>query len=97
MVTYISLLKLTDQGVKAIKDSPKRLEAYIKAAKAAGVKTLSAHYTMGAYDIVLISEAPDEATLMKVLLNQMALGNISAHSMRAYSPAQMKEFMKDPA
>ena len=97
MVTYISLLKFTDQGVKAIKDSPNRLEAYIKSAKAAGVKTLSVHYTMGSCDIVLISEAPDEATLMKVLLNQLTFGNVSAQSMRAYSPAQMKEFMKDLA
>lgn len=94
MVTYVSLLKFTDQGVKAIKDSPKRLEAYIKGAKAAGVKTVSVHYTMGACDIVLVSEAPDEETLMKVLLNQLSYGNITAQSMRAFSPAQMKEFLK---
>jgi uncharacterized protein with GYD domain len=42
-----------------------------------------------------VSEAPDEETRMKVLLNQFSDGNIAAQSMRAYSPAQMKEFVKE--
>lgn len=97
MVTYISLLKFTEQGIKAIKDSPKRVEAYIKRAKSQGVKTISVHYTMGGADLVLISEAPDEATLMKVLLSQLGFGNVTATSMRAFSIAQMKDFLKDQA
>ncbi len=97
MVTYISLLSFTEQGVKAIKDSPKRVEAYIKGAKAAGVKTVGVYYTMGEADLVLISEAPDEATLMKVMLNQVSFGNVKSHSMRAFSVADMKEFTKEIA
>lgn len=94
MVTYISLLKFTEQGLKAIKDSPKRLEGYIKGAKAAGVKTVGVYYTLGEADLVLISEAPDEDTLMRVMLSQMSFGNVTAKSMRAFSVAQMKEFVK---
>lgn len=95
MVTYISLLHFTEQGIKAIKDAPKRVEAYIKMAKTHGVKTVSVHYTMGGADLVLISEAPDEETLMKVLLMQLGHGNVTATSMRAFTVAQMKEFLKE--
>lgn len=95
MVTYITTLRFTEQGLKSLKDSPKRLDAYIKAAKAAGVKTVGAYYTLGEADLVLISEAPDEATLMKVMLNQMSFGNVTGNSMRAFTVAQMKEFVKE--
>lgn len=96
MATYISLLNFTQQGIQAIKDSPKRVEAYIKAAKAAGVKTVSVHYTMGQYDLVLISEAADEDALMKVLLKQLSLGYVTACTMKAFTPSQMREFLKEP-
>lgn len=45
--------------------------------------------------MVLVSEAPDEETRMKVLLNQLSDGNLTAQTMRACSPPQMKEFGKD--
>lgn len=97
MVTYVSLIKFTEQGMKQIKDSPKRLEAFGKAAKAAGVKLTSAHYTLGEYDLVLVTEAPDEEALLKVLLAQLSHGNVKSTTMRAFSPAQMKELVKEPA
>lgn len=97
MVTYISLLKFTEQGIKQIKESPARLEAFSKAAKAAGVKLTSAHYTMGEYDLVVISEAQDEAAVIKLLLAQLGLGNVRSTSMRAFSPAQMKDLLKEPS
>ncbi len=38
MPTYIGLYKLTDQGVKAIKDGPGRIEAGIKGVGKRGAK-----------------------------------------------------------
>jgi uncharacterized protein with GYD domain len=40
--------------------SPKRLEAVTKAAEKAGIKVLGAYYTVGEYDIVLITEVANE-------------------------------------
>ena len=39
MPTYIGLYKLTDQGIKNIKDAPQRIEEAIKAAEAMGGKS----------------------------------------------------------
>jgi uncharacterized protein with GYD domain len=61
MPFYVTLYKLTDQGRKSIKDSPKRFRDTIsRAEKTAGVKVLHAFYTSGRYDIVVMSEAPND-------------------------------------
>ena len=40
MPTYIVLYKLTDQGIRNIKDAPQRIEEGIKAIEAVGGKTI---------------------------------------------------------
>src|SRR5258706_334740 len=60
MPTYISLLRLTGQGAKAIKDSPKRRDAAAKAIESLGGKLVHTYLTMGRYDFVAIIEAPDD-------------------------------------
>ena len=53
MPTYITLTHFTDQGARAIKESPDRFEAFKSMAEAAGVNVKSVHWTAGAYDMVL--------------------------------------------
>ena len=59
MPTYVTLLNLTQKGVETIKQSPQRVEAAKQMAKSAGGEIKAVYYTMGQYDIVVISEAPD--------------------------------------
>src|SRR5713101_4944345 len=62
MATYIALVNYTDQGVKNVKDSPKRLDAAKKLIKDLGGELKAFYLTMGAHDIVTVAEAPhDEA------------------------------------
>jgi uncharacterized protein with GYD domain len=56
MVTYIVLMKLTDQGIKDIKNAPQRIEAAAKALEAMGGKMTGFYLTMGEYDYVVIGE-----------------------------------------
>ncbi len=37
MVTYVVLANFTDQGIRSVKDSPKRAEAFKRMAKTFGV------------------------------------------------------------
>jgi len=61
---YVILGKFTDEGIKAIKESPKRVEEQRTAVEKAGGKLLGFYYTMGEYDFVSIVESPsDEAAL----------------------------------
>ena len=52
MPTYIGLLRYTEQGIKAIKDSPKRREAAAKAIASLGGKLVHSYLTLGRYDVV---------------------------------------------
>src|SRR5271165_6522480 len=60
MATYVTLYNFTDQGLRNIKDTVKRVEAAKKAATAAGITIKELVWTQGQYDLVAISEAPDE-------------------------------------
>ena len=62
MATFIVLGSFTDQGIKSIKESPKRSDAFKALAAKAGVKVKDIYWTLGHYDIVTIVEAPDTAT-----------------------------------
>ena len=63
MATFISLLKFTDQGVRNIKDSPDRYEAFRAMAEKLGVRVKDLYYTVGHYDIVAVMEGSDEAVV----------------------------------
>ena len=90
MATYISLVNLTEQGVRNIKQSPERVEAFKAAAAKLGVTVKELYYTVGSYDIVTVTEGPDDAVL--ALLAQIgSMGNIRTQTFRAYSVDEMKK------
>ena len=61
MTTYIMLINWTEQGIRDVKSSPKRLDAARKLLGEMG-GTLKAFYlTMGEFDMVVVAEAPDDA------------------------------------
>jgi uncharacterized protein with GYD domain len=57
------LATFTDQGARAIKDSPERFEAFKGLAEGAGISVKSVHWTTGSYDMVLVTEGPEEAMM----------------------------------
>jgi hypothetical protein len=54
MATYVVLSQFTDQGVRGVKDSPKRAAAFKAAAKTAGATVKAFYWTLGKYDMVSI-------------------------------------------
>src|SRR2546422_944537 len=68
MPTYISLMKFTEQGIRNVKDHPKRRENAAKGIESMGGKLLHTYLTMGRYDIVAIIEAPDDDVAAKFAL-----------------------------
>ena len=63
MATYIMLANFTDQGIRNVKDTVKRAEAFKELAKGAGVTVKDLYWALGQYDIVAITDAPDEVTM----------------------------------
>jgi len=88
MATYITLINLTDQGARNIKDSPKRFEAYKGLAEKLGLTIKSVYWTTGTYDIILTVEGDEEAAMVS-LLNVITQGNVHTQTLRAFSLEEM--------
>ena len=88
MATFISLLSFTDQGIRSVKESPKRSEAVKAMAKKMGVTIKEIYWTLGHYDLVIVLEGDDEA-VTSMLLKAGSLGNVRSETLRAFSAAEM--------
>ena len=93
MANYVILATFTDQGVKTAKDSPKRVEAFRQMAETFGVTVKEIFWTQGRYDIVVITEAPDEIAATALNLSLSSLGNIRTESLRAFSAGEMTKIV----
>ena len=89
MVTYVSLINFTDQGIRNIKRSTSRLKQSQKLAAKFGVKMLSAHYTVGPFDLVAVFEAEDDESISAFTLAVGKNGNVRSTTMRAFTPEEM--------
>lgn len=82
MAINISLVNFTEQGIKSIKDSPKRAQGFRDLAKKHGVSVRDIYWTAGQYDMVVITEGTEEA-LATVLLSVAKLGNVRSQTLQA--------------
>jgi uncharacterized protein with GYD domain len=92
MATFVTLYKYTEQGLKTIKDGPKRLEAAKKAMGSAGL-TLKEAFWQGEYDFMAIVEG-DEIAGTAFNLNILKQGNLQSHTMRAFTLAEMTKILE---
>ncbi len=92
MATFITLMNFTDQGIRNIKDSPNRYEAFKAMAEKAGGQVKGVYYTMGRHDMVIVIEANDEAA-MTALLKVGSLGNVRTETLRGFSLEEMKKLV----
>ncbi|MEW8114263.1 MAG: GYD domain-containing protein [Candidatus Thiodiazotropha endolucinida] len=91
---HITLVNFTDQGIRNVKESPDRYEAFKVLAEQMGLTVVGVYYTIGHYDMVVILEGSDEATTA-ALLKVGSLGNIRTETMRAYSVEGMRKLVEN--
>jgi uncharacterized protein with GYD domain len=94
MPLYIGLYKLTDQGIKNIKDAPKRYEQGVKAFEQMGGKVLGFYLTMGEYDYVSIGEAPSDEVMATFVLGLGGLGNVRTTTLKAFTTEEFADIVK---
>lgn len=92
MATFITLVNFTDQGIRNVKDSPDRYEAFRAMAETVGVTVKGIYYTIGHYDMVLIVEGSDEAA-MTAMLKVGSLGNVRTETLRGFSLEEMRKII----
>jgi uncharacterized protein with GYD domain len=84
MPNYVMLANWTEQGMRAIEDSPRRIDAARKTLEEMGGRFLSVYMTMGQYDLVITYDAPDDAVAARLSLMLGKLGNVKTVSMKAF-------------
>jgi len=89
MANYILLATYTEQGLKGIKDTVKRNEAVRELAKKAGLSMRESYWTLGAFDVVAVFDAPDDETMTAFSLSVAKLGNVKTQTLRAFSANDM--------
>ena len=93
MATYVSLLHFTDQGIRSVKDVPKRIANAEKLFEQVGARLSELYLTMGRYDYVAVIDAPDEETATKAALALSSLGNVRTETLRAYARAEIDKII----
>jgi uncharacterized protein with GYD domain len=88
MPTFIAMLSWTDQGIRNVKDSPKRLQAAREAAKKLGVEIKQVFLTTGEFDLLSILEAADGDNVAKLIMLLGSQGNLRSRTVRAWPEAE---------
>ena len=93
MPSYLSLINWTDQGVRNVKDSPQRFDAFTQAVQAAGGRVIFLYMTMGAYDLATVVELPNDETAARVLLGVSSLGNVRTTTLKAFTEEEFRSII----
>jgi len=94
MVRRILLMKLTDQGVKDIKNAPQRIEQAIGAFEKMGGKMVGFYAVTGEYDYIAIGESPSEEVGMTFVMGLSMLGNVRSTTINAFTKEEFAEMVK---
>ncbi|MBR0644954.1 GYD domain-containing protein [Plastoroseomonas hellenica] len=94
MTTYVALTNWTDQGMRAIEDAPRRLDAAKALLEEMGGRFKDCHMTMGEYDLLLVYEAPDDAVAARFTLALGRLGNLRTKTLKAFPENAFREIIR---
>jgi uncharacterized protein with GYD domain len=93
MATFVSTIKLTEEGIRSIGDTTKRAAAFKTAAKAMGVKVVNQFWTLGPFDGLIVFEAPDGEMATAAMLQLGSLDFVHTSTMRAFNAAEMEKIL----
>jgi uncharacterized protein with GYD domain len=94
MPAFVSLFNFTEQGIRNVKQTADRAKAVRAAIEAAGGSFVGIWWTLGQYDGILISTAPDDETVMRVLMAIGMQGNVRTTTMRAFGEEEIGKIIQ---
>ncbi len=95
MPTFILSLNWTDQGLRKVKDAPKRSQAAKQLAKKLGVEVKQVYLTSGEHDLLIIVESPGGDNVAKFALATGSLGNVRTSTARAWSEPEFHKLIAE--
>lgn len=94
MSTFIGLAKLTDQGLRSIKETTKRSDAVKEMARKYGVRVREILWAQGQYDIITLCDADDELSASAFSLAVASAGNVRFETLRTFTRDEMDAILQ---
>ena len=95
MPTFIAMLNWTDQGIRSVKEAPKRIQAARERSKKLGIEIKQIFLTSGEFDILVIAETPNADNIAKWALASGSDGNVRSRTVRAWPEAEMVKLISE--
>ena len=95
MPMFILSIGWTDQGIRGVKDAPKRSQAANELAKKVGVQIKDIYLTSGDSDLLLIVDTPNGDNVAKFALALGSLGNVRTRTARAWPEAEFQKLISE--
>ena len=93
MAMYMLLCNFTEQGVRGIKEAPKRRAAAREKARALGIEVKASYLAMGVHDLIIHLEAKDEEAIARFALSLGAAGNLRTTTVPIFTEAQFDKIV----
>ncbi|HYA71007.1 MAG TPA: GYD domain-containing protein [Thermoplasmata archaeon] len=94
MPSYVILVNWTPEGIRNVKKSPERGDAFRKAVEQAGGKVVSFLHTMGAYDLVVAVELPSDDIANQLALRTGMQGFVRTTTLKGWTAGEFAELVR---
>jgi uncharacterized protein with GYD domain len=84
----------TDQGIKNVRESPARLDLFKQAAESMNCKVKDFYLVAGDFDIIVVVEAPDAETAMKLSLATGSRGAVRTKTLRVFTENEYRQIVE---
>ena len=95
MPMFILSLNWTDQGIRNVKDAPKRAQASRDLGKKVGVEIKQIYLTSGESDLVAIVDAESGDAIAKFAMALGMQGNVRSKTARAWPEAEFQKMIAE--
>ena len=92
---FIVSLNWTEQGIRNVKDAPKRAQGARDLAKKCGVEIKQLLLTSGESDLVAIVETSNGDNVAKFAMAISAMGNVRTRTARAWSEQEFHKLLSE--
>ena len=92
---FIVSINWTEQGIRTIKDWPKRMSETTALAQQVGVEVKETYLTAGDYDLIAIVDAANDDNIAKFALGLGIRGNVRTRTARAWSEAELRKMVAE--
>jgi uncharacterized protein with GYD domain len=95
MALFIVTINWTEQGIRSVKDAPKRSQAAKDLAKRLGAEIKQIYLTSGDSDLLAIVEAANGDSVAKLAMALGAQGNIRTRTARAWTEPEFTKLIAE--